>query len=215
MTPGQGKTWLALLGFLSWKPMSGYDIKNLVDVSLSYFWNVSYGQIYPTLKKLEAAGFADVDKTITKGNRVRNQYRITAKGQEALDTWLQEPVDLSIQRDEMQLKLFVGGHKDRVGMIQLIEDFRGQQVNRLKILKTEMEEIAPSVMSGSLPEEYAWMEPCDLDDERRKRAVQEQALIFQLSIRQGILKAQSRITWCDEAKALLENPPFVSTFSSR
>ena len=191
--------------------MSGYDIKNLVDVSLSYFWNVSYGQIYPTLKKLEAAGFAEVEKTTTEGNRSRNQYRITRKGQKALEEWMHQPVDLSIQRDEMQLKLFVGGHKDRPGMITLIENFRSQQAARLRILESELEEIIPSVISGSLPEEFTWMEPAGLDKESRIRAVQEQALIFQLSIRQGILKAQARISWSDEAITLLKNPPFPTT----
>lgn len=37
------KTHFALLRLLSWKPMSGYEIKTIVDVGLSHFWNENYG----------------------------------------------------------------------------------------------------------------------------------------------------------------------------
>ena len=39
---------------LSIKPMSGYDIKKLIETSISNFWTESYGQIYPMLKTLVA-----------------------------------------------------------------------------------------------------------------------------------------------------------------
>ena len=39
-----------LLGLLSHNPMTGYDIKKSVATRMSYFWDLSYGQIYPTLK---------------------------------------------------------------------------------------------------------------------------------------------------------------------
>ena len=44
----------ALLGMLSIRPMSGYDIKKLIEASISNFWTESYGQIYPILKTLVA-----------------------------------------------------------------------------------------------------------------------------------------------------------------
>lgn len=40
-----------ILGCLSMQPMSGYDIKRLISISTSLFYNASYGSIYPTLKK--------------------------------------------------------------------------------------------------------------------------------------------------------------------
>ncbi len=44
-----------ILGCLSIEPMSGYDIKRLISISTSLFYNASYGSIYPTLKKMEEA----------------------------------------------------------------------------------------------------------------------------------------------------------------
>ena len=45
-----------ILGLLSLRPMSGYDMKRIVDHSTRFFWAASYGQIYPELRRLEADG---------------------------------------------------------------------------------------------------------------------------------------------------------------
>ena len=206
----KGKTWFAILGFLSWKPMSGYDIKNLVDISLSYFWSISYGQIYPTLKRLVAAGYATTEAGRSIGDRKRNLFRITNEGQKALDDWMSKPIDLSIQRDEMQLKLFLGGQRDTAQTISLIRDFKGQQTQRRAQLLIEYDETAPALESGEFADDIQWLEPERLSGARQKQAVREQTLIFLLSIRQGILKAEARIIWCDEAISLLENPPYAN-----
>ena len=36
--------------------MSGYDLGQNIRGSVGFFWNESYGQIYPNLKKLAAEG---------------------------------------------------------------------------------------------------------------------------------------------------------------
>ncbi len=207
----KGKTWFAILGFLSWKPMSGYDIKNLVDISLSYFWTISYGQIYPTLNKLVKAGYATTEVGAGTGARKRNLFSITPTGQRAFDNWMREFIDLSVQRDEMQLKLFLGGQRNTSQTILLIEDFRNQQSQRRMQLLCEYDETEPALASGQFGGDIKWLEPEGLSGARKKQAVREQTLIFLLSIRQGILKAEARITWCDEAISLLKNPPYPTT----
>ncbi len=49
-------TW-AILGLLARRPRSGYEIKANVDTTIRHFWAASYGQIYPELRRLEAAGW--------------------------------------------------------------------------------------------------------------------------------------------------------------
>ena len=49
-------TAYVILGMLGWRPMSGYEIKSLVDKSTRLFWAASYGQIYPELRRLAEAG---------------------------------------------------------------------------------------------------------------------------------------------------------------
>jgi len=60
------RTIYAVLGFLTVRPMSGYDIKKAVEVSIANFWTESYGQIYPVLKRLTEQGLVEKSDTETK-----------------------------------------------------------------------------------------------------------------------------------------------------
>ena len=90
MAATKSKTPFAILGLLSWQPMSGYDIKKLVDMGLQHFWNESYGQLYPTLDKLVANGLATRSEETSSGGRRRRVYSITAAGRRAFIDWLRE-----------------------------------------------------------------------------------------------------------------------------
>src|SRR5215218_3399048 len=98
-------TAYVILGMLSWRPMSGYDIKATVDTSTRFFWAASYGQIYPELRRLEEAGLVEREGE-DEGGRRRTAYRLSAEGHRALRDWLaQEPEGFEM-RDEGLLKLF-------------------------------------------------------------------------------------------------------------
>jgi DNA-binding PadR family transcriptional regulator len=94
-----------ILGMLSWRPMSGYEIKSLVDKSTRNFWAASYGQIYPELRKLSAAGLIE-GKADPHGGRRRNVYRLTPAGGRELEAWLAVDAEVFETRDEGLLKLF-------------------------------------------------------------------------------------------------------------
>src|SRR2546426_348255 len=46
----------AILGGLSRRPLSGYDVKKLIERAIAHFLSESYGQIYPILKPLPPQG---------------------------------------------------------------------------------------------------------------------------------------------------------------
>jgi PadR family transcriptional regulator AphA len=98
----------AILGLLSIEPMSGYDIRRNLDESLSYFWSESFGQIYPTLRKLEASRLIAPVKQAAPDSRRRKLYALTAAGRERLRKWLAEPPKPQPPRSELLLKLFFG-----------------------------------------------------------------------------------------------------------
>jgi PadR family transcriptional regulator AphA len=97
-----------LLGLLTIEPMSGYDLGQTIRESIGHVWNESYGQIYPNLKKLAAAGFVTSKIERQKGKPDRHIYSITKKGRERLTEWLAVPPQPEIPRNEMLLKLFFG-----------------------------------------------------------------------------------------------------------
>ena len=99
-----------LLGLLAIEPMSGYDLGLTIRESIGHFWNESYGQIYPNLKKLATEGFVTSKIERQKGKPDRHVYSITRKGREQLTQWLQVPPQPEIPRNELLLKLFFSAH---------------------------------------------------------------------------------------------------------
>lgn len=97
-----------LLGVLAIESMSGYDLGQTIRGSVGHFWNESYGQIYPNLKKLEKGGFVSCKTERQKGKPDRRVYSITEKGRERLREWLAVPPQPEIPRNELLLKLFFG-----------------------------------------------------------------------------------------------------------
>lgn len=112
MAEGLTNTSYALLGLLAVRPMSGYDIKTLADDTVRHFWAISYGQIYPELRQLDALGLVESEEAAV-GERRRTVYRPTPRGREELEQWLAQPVDASMEvRDEVLLRFFFSDYGD-------------------------------------------------------------------------------------------------------
>lgn len=105
-------TGRVILGMVRMGTRTGYEIKQLVDVSARFFWTTSYGQIYPELKRLEEAGLISGEHEPT-GGRSRTVYSMTPAGEAALDEWLTSRDELVWElRDEGLLKLFFSEGRD-------------------------------------------------------------------------------------------------------
>jgi DNA-binding PadR family transcriptional regulator len=87
-----------LLGLLDIMPMSGYDVRRNLGISLESLWAASYGQIYPTLHRLAAEGLIRAQDEPT-GRRERIVYHLTPAGREEFRAWLEEPVEYLPYRD--------------------------------------------------------------------------------------------------------------------
>lgn len=94
-----------ILGMIRLGARTGYDIKQTIEFTTRFFWNASYGQIYPELRRLERAGLVESEPDATSG-RKRTLYRLTPAGEQALVDWLTGPGDLFDMRDEALLKFF-------------------------------------------------------------------------------------------------------------
>src|SRR3979409_319549 len=109
------------LGILGLGPHSGYDIKQLADLSTRHFWATSYGQIYPELKRLTAAGLIK-PQDASRGDRQRTLYSITDKGHQTLRAWVADPAIQTLEvRDEMLLKLFLADEMSQKETLRHLE----------------------------------------------------------------------------------------------
>ncbi len=198
------KTKFAILGLLSLKPMSGYDIKKLVDVGLSHFWNENYGQIYPTLDALVKEQLVTKKGDQSRGKRRRNVYAITRKGRLAVQNWQLEPTEPPIVRNELQLKLFLGGNLTKRQRIQLIEAYQVQQQAALDDYRQSEQVLRNAVEKGEYIEELD--EILDLTSSNPKDRA-KQCNIFYLTLRHGIRTTEARLAWCREVLENLANGP--------
>jgi DNA-binding PadR family transcriptional regulator len=132
-----------LLGLLTVAPMSGYDLGQAIRTSVGYMWNESYGQIYPNLKKLEAAGFVESKAERQKGKPERRIYSITKKGRKRLEAWLAMEPQPGIPRNELLLKLFFGAQTSPEIQIQHIERMVERESANLREFKRIEEEELP------------------------------------------------------------------------
>jgi len=131
-----------LLGLLAIEPMSGYDLGLTIRQSVGHFWNESYGQIYPNLKKLANEGFVTCKTERQRGKPNRRIYSITEKGRERLTKWLAVPPQPEIPRNEMLLKLFFGEQVPAAILIRYVERMAEERRALLAVLeRAEREEI--------------------------------------------------------------------------
>ena len=134
-----------LLGLLSHNPMTGYDIKKSVATRMSYFWDLSYGQIYPTLKQLEK------NKLITKqvknnpNGPTRKIYTITEAGIKELQTWLTKPAKKEAHKYEFLLKLIFGDQATPELNQKHILEFKDRNQKILQTMNAFEENIKPIV----------------------------------------------------------------------
>jgi DNA-binding PadR family transcriptional regulator len=84
-------TRLFVLGLLMQRPMAGYAIQVILQVSQTQQWaRVLPGSVYHALKKLADEGFVVLQATEQSGNRSKAIYAITPAGKEEFRSLLKE-----------------------------------------------------------------------------------------------------------------------------
>ncbi|MGH9531151.1 MAG: PadR family transcriptional regulator [Terriglobales bacterium] len=124
-------TRFALLGLLGLGPQSGYDLKKLMEQIIAHFWSESYGQIYPTLRRLEAERLATRRRESGRGRPDRQVYSLTAAGRRELERWLALPARFEPPRSELVLRMFFGGRVPVEASRRQIEAFRSEHLHLL------------------------------------------------------------------------------------
>ena len=86
-------TELSVLGLLSaFGEHSGYDLKKHAAAGVGYVWTAAKSHIYAVLPRLVEGGYATSRRVEQSPRPDKQVYRITAKGEEAFQVWLEEPV---------------------------------------------------------------------------------------------------------------------------
>jgi DNA-binding PadR family transcriptional regulator len=130
---------LAILGLLKERSMHGYQLSKRLTDALGGFWRVSYGSLYPTLKRLEREGAVEqVFDEQTVGRR-KNVYRITAKGEALFQQLLEEAGAESASEDNrFRVRLAFFKYLAPDTRIRLLERRRAYLEERLSTIKASL-----------------------------------------------------------------------------
>ncbi len=126
----------ALLGFLNYKPMTGYELKQVFDSTVHFLWNAELSQIYPALKTMERDGLLTMHIEPQQDRPNRKVYEITELGHQALVDWMEEPTDLPIMKDAFLIKMFFGAVLDPDTVRKHLEHQLEAHRERLQLYET-------------------------------------------------------------------------------
>lgn len=172
-------TRYALLGMLSLKPGSGYDIKKRMSVSTNHFWSESDGAIYPILKKLLDEDMVTCEVENLESGKPKKIYTLTVDGQAELQDWLSKAPQTTPGRDELLLKLFFGANVDKKHMLEHVDQRHQQAERELEVYRDI--------------ENYLTSQPNKVKT------------IYQLvTLKAGIHHTQATIAWCQEVKEIID-----------
>ena len=175
----------ALLGFLNYQPRSGYDLKQLMDVSTSNFWHAKQSQIYTTLKKLEKDKLVISHIEPQENRPNRRVYEITAAGQADLGEWLSQPLmTIDPRKETLLLKLFFSAQLDPQVILTELRLQRNLHQAELEKYKSTTKDVIRQFAAST-----------DMADD---------AQLWETTRRFGELYEEMYVRWLDETIEVLE-----------
>jgi DNA-binding PadR family transcriptional regulator len=128
---------LAVLGLLKETPMSGYELKKQLTVKLGAFWRVSYGSLYPCLKRLASDGALDVE-VAPFTSRKKHVYRLTDGGNRLFHQLLESADVHDLEQDRFSLRLAFFRYLRPETRLDQLERRRGYLQERLADLRSSL-----------------------------------------------------------------------------
>jgi DNA-binding PadR family transcriptional regulator len=154
---------LPVLGLLKERDMHGYELRKQLGAMLGPFWQVSWGSLYPTLRRLAKAGAVEtVDPspprrrsgrasgtTALGTGRRKTVYRITAKGEYMFADMLEETA-AATDTEHFTLKLAFFRYLRPEARLALLERRRAYLQEKVAQLRTNLREYRERIDSYAL-----------------------------------------------------------------
>jgi DNA-binding PadR family transcriptional regulator len=141
------KTRFVILGLLQEEDLSGYDIKKSINIRMSFFWQESYGQIYPELSKLKEEGLIEqsLSEASGKAKIEKIKYRITPEGSQALKRWMEAENEKDTIRSEFLLKMYFATDQNSEEMKQHLTLFKEQADQKVILFQMFQQELTSKI----------------------------------------------------------------------
>jgi DNA-binding PadR family transcriptional regulator len=165
---------LAILGILHESPMHGYELRKQLTTKLGAFRAaISYGSLYPTLRRLQAAGWitegqtpADATPAPTEippmtSRRGRVVYKITAEGKERFQELLAEAGPETYDDPGFGIHFAFFARTDQQTRIRILEGRRRRVEERREGLRDVLARAAERLDAYTLELQRHGLEACE------------------------------------------------------
>lgn len=183
------KTEYVLLGLLADGPKSGYEMKKIIEVSISHFWQESFGQIYPALSRLAKEKLVRKKKVEQINKPDKDLYSLTPAGKKHFLVWLSLPAERRPERNELLLKLFFGGLASPQDSVRMVERYCQESKEAARFFRNiekavKEEDCAGDAEGGGAPENSTYS---------------------MLTLMYGIMLHEMQARWAEKAIEVLQN----------
>lgn len=166
-----------ILGLLNYGDMTGYEIKEVFQCSLNYFWTAQTSQIYRELQTLEKHKWAKSTRIEQVGKPDKKVFHITEEGKEELLRWMAYDESGLVMRAPLLMKVFFLGERSVEENLQFFIGFRQAIADYLESMQSANESI--DIFATMIPD-------------RQKTIYWEMTLDF------GKRSMQMHMEWADE-----------------
>ena len=141
---------LAILGLLKERSMHGYQLKKHLADTLGGFWQVSYGSLYPALKRLQREGAVEMIFPKQQVGRRKNVYRITPAGEALFADLLERAGQEATADDGFSVRFAFFQYLKPETRIRLLERRRAYLESRWSTIKQSLQSYKERIDSYTL-----------------------------------------------------------------
>lgn len=132
---------LAVLGVLSASPLHGYELRKRLISVLGLFSTISYGALYPTLKRLVSRGFLmeqDENPSAKYPKRTRIVYALTELGRSHFEELVADSGPTAWEDESFAIHMSFFGQTKAATRIHILQGRRSRVEERLDLLQTNL-----------------------------------------------------------------------------
>src|ERR671914_2016354 len=135
-----GELELAVLGLLHESPMHGYELRKRLNLMLGWGRVLSYGSLYPALKKMLRGNLIEeATATMTPvSRRPRIVYQVTEKGTAEFERLMSEVGPTAWEDDNFDIRFAFFGRTDMEIRLRVLEGRRTRLQERLTRVQEQL-----------------------------------------------------------------------------
>jgi PadR family transcriptional regulator, regulatory protein AphA len=145
----------AILGLLSWQPLSGYDLKKKIAESDVFYWSGNNNQIYNNLIALHKAGLVSREVLVQESLPAKKIYSITEAGKQQLRLQLLADPELPELRNHFLIQLAWADLLSAEELDGLLAGYENE-INVQLRMRQEIKSTGDDMLTRTTREAYLW-----------------------------------------------------------